>query len=74
MKVPDYPEYIQNETITLGEEVYPILRLNVIPGKYSSPKMLAFNWTFIEFTPTKMLIQLDFKDKMHVSTDSREPD
>ena len=56
MKVPEHPEYIQNETITIEEEVYPILRLTVIRGVYSDPKMLAFNWTFVEFTPTKMLI------------------
>ena len=56
MKVPDHPEYIQNETITLDEEVYPILGLAVIPGNYSDPHMLAFNWTFIEFTPIELLI------------------
>ena len=56
MKVPDHPEYIQNETITLDEEVYPILGLTVIPGNYSDPHMLAFNWTFIEFTPIELLI------------------
>ena len=56
MKVPDHPEYIQNETITLDEEVYPILRLSVIPGNYSDPYMLGFTWTFVEFKPTELLI------------------
>jgi len=35
MKIPDHPEYIQNETITLNETTYPILKLSVIPGKFS---------------------------------------
>ena len=35
MKVPDYPELILNETVTLNEIVYPILELTVVPGKYS---------------------------------------
>ena len=52
MKVPEHPEYIQNETITIDEKVYPILRLTVIQGNYSDPNMLTFNWTFVEFTPT----------------------
>jgi hypothetical protein len=74
MKVPDHPEYIQNETITLDEEVYPILGLAVIPGNYSDPHMLEFNWTFIEFTPIELLIKLDFENKMYVSSHNKHPD
>lgn len=60
MKVPEHPEYIQNETITLDDEVCPILLLTVIPGNYSNPSMLRFNWTLVSFETTKMLIKLDF--------------
>lgn len=56
MKVPEHPEYIKNETITLDDEVYPILLLTVIPGNYSDPSMLRFNWTLVSFETTKMLI------------------
>ena len=56
MKIPEYPEYIQNETVTLDDEVYPILRLTVIPGNYSDPNMLGLNWTFVSFKTTEMLI------------------
>jgi hypothetical protein len=35
MKVPDHPEYIQNETITLNDTVFPIIKLVVVAGKYS---------------------------------------
>ena len=56
MKIPEHPELIQNETITLDDEIFPILRLTVIPGNYSDPQMLAFNWTFVEFKETELLI------------------
>lgn len=35
MKIPDHPEYIQNETITLDEVEHPILELVIVPGKLS---------------------------------------
>ena len=74
MKVPDHPEYIQNETITLNETVYPILKLSIIPGKFSEKSMLQFNWTFIKFTPIEMLIQLNFEHTEYVSSKSSDPD
>ena len=74
MKIPDHPEYIQNETITLDEEVFPILKLVVIPGKNSEARMLKFNWTFLEFKTTEMLIQLDFENKNYVSSHSSDKD
>jgi hypothetical protein len=33
MKIPDHPSYIQNETVVLNEHTYPILKLDVLPGK-----------------------------------------
>ena len=74
MKIPDFPEYIQNETITLDDVVYPILRLVVIPGKQSEMHMLKFNWTFVEFQTTQMLIQLDFENRNYVSQYSNNKD
>ena len=56
MNIPEHPEYIQNETITLDDEVFPILKLVVVPGKLSDPYLLKFNWTFVEFKTTEMLI------------------
>lgn len=35
MKIPDEPWLIQNDTITLNETTYPIIKLQIIPGKYS---------------------------------------
>jgi hypothetical protein len=74
MKIPDHPEYIQNETITLNETTYPILKLKTIPGKYSDIAQLGFNWTFVKFTPLEMLIQLDFEHLKYVSSKSSNPD
>lgn len=74
MKIPDHPETIQNGTITLNQTTYPILDLTVIPGKYSEKQMLNFNWTFIEFTPVSMRIQLDFENLNYVSSKNSDPD
>ena len=60
MKVPDNPELIQNETITLNETIYPILRLEVVPGKLTDPLLTQFNWTLKEFTESELKIQLAF--------------
>ncbi len=56
MKIPDHPEYVQNETITIDDEVFPILKIVVKRGKYSDEHMLKFNWTFVEFKTMEMLI------------------
>jgi hypothetical protein len=56
MNIPKHPEYIQNETITLDDEIYPILKFTVIPGNYSDLHRLKFNWTFIEFRTHELLI------------------
>ena len=67
MKVPDHPQYVQNETITLNDTVYPILKVEVLPGKLSEASLLNFNWTFVEFTTTMLTLKLDFQNKTHVS-------
>lgn len=74
MAIPQHPELIQNETITLDDETYPILKLTVIPGNYSNPKMLKLNWTFVEFKSTELLIQLNFEHVNYVSSQYRDPD
>ena len=74
MDVPDHPEYIQNETININATDQPILRIIVVPGKYSKVSQLKFNWTFISFTPTELQIQLDFEDVNSVSISNKNPD
>ena len=56
MKIPDHAELIKNESITLNETVYPIIKIEVTPGKYSEAEQLKFNWTLTSFTPTELLI------------------
>jgi len=36
--------------------------------------MLGFNWTFIKFTPTEMLIQVDFENLSYISSHGSDPD
>ena len=59
---------MHNSTIMLKDVTYPILKLSVIPGKFSEMRLLKFNWTFVEFKVTEMLIQLDFENKNYVSS------
>ena len=33
MKIPDHPEYIQNETVLINGSYWPILLIKVIPGQ-----------------------------------------
>ena len=56
MKIPDHPSYIQNETVTIDGVTHPILKIEVEPGKLSDHKKLNFNWTFVNFTATELLI------------------
>ena len=67
MKIPDHPSYIQNETVTIDGVMHPILKIEVEPGKLSDHRMLNFNWTFVNFTATELLIQLDFQNMLYVS-------
>ena len=69
MKIPEHPQYIQNETVTLADEkVYPILRFSIMPGNYSDSSRLTFNWTFVEFKTTELLVQLNFTEPQYVSS------
>ena len=54
MKIPDNPELIQNDTIFLNETVYPIIKIDVLPGKYSDPNNLKLNLTFRNFTSAEL--------------------
>jgi hypothetical protein len=69
MKIPEHPQYIRNETVVLEDEkIYPILRLTIIPGNYSDPDRLSFNWTYVDFKPIELLIQLNFAEPHYVSS------
>jgi len=36
--------------------------------------LLDFNWTFVNFTATELLIQLDFQNLNYVSSHNQDPD
>lgn len=52
----------------LNETVYPIIQLEVVPGMYSDPAELKFNWSLIDFKQTELLIKLDFANRPYVSS------
>ncbi len=62
MKVPEHPEYLQTSNISIDGVTYPLLKLEVLPGKFSEPKLLNFTWRVVAFQTTQLLIQLDFEN------------
>jgi hypothetical protein len=74
MKIPENPSNIQNETIMLNETNYPILGLEFVPGKLTDLQMTNFNWTYVNFTPSELLIQLSFENMNYISSRAAYPD
>ncbi len=64
MTVPVHPSIIGNTTVLINGTYFPILELTVIPGAYSNLRLLKFNWTFQDFQPTFMLLQLNFENPL----------
>jgi len=59
MLIPENKQLIlQNATIIINETIYPMLKVQVIPGQLSDPLKLKFNWTLVDFSVTKMQIKL----------------
>ena len=74
MKIPEHPELIKNETILLNDTYYPIIDLVVVPGKFTDQHMTQFNWTFVNYTQSELLIQLDFEHLNYISSRNADPD
>ncbi len=52
MKIPENPSYLKTEKVLIDGDPYPILKLEVLPGRKSDPFLLRFNWTLVEFKTT----------------------
>ena len=74
MKIPEQPTQIQNDTIVINQTTYPVVKLEVVAGKYSDPTKLKFNWTLVEFNQKELLINLEFENIGLVSSQKRDPD
>lgn len=74
MKVPDHPEQLKTESVIIDGEIYPMIKLEVLPGKQSEPKLLNFNWTLVEYTVTQLVIQLNFENLNYVSSHNSDRD
>ena len=74
MKVPDHPEHLRSESVIIDGELYPIVKLEVLPGKQSDISQLKFNWTLVEFQVSQLLIQLDFENLNYVSCHNSDRD
>lgn len=57
MKVPSKPEQLENTTVSIDYRDYPALDVRIIPGVLSfSENLKMFNWTFVNFTATELLL------------------
>ena len=74
MKVPDNPEQLKSESVNLDGELYPMLKLEVLPGKQSEFALLKFNWTLVDYQATQLLIQLNFENVDYVSSHNSNRD
>ena len=61
MKVPSHPEQLENTIVSIDYKDYPALDVIIIPGIQSFSDNLKFNWTFVNFTSSDLLIKLNFK-------------
>ncbi len=68
MKVPDHAWQIGNTTVLINGTYFPMLELTIIPGAYSDITQLKFNWTYQNFAPTLMQLQLNFENPLKVSS------
>ena len=67
MVIPPHPEFVRNETFTIDDKIYPVLDIKIIPGTYSDESLLTFNWTFVNYTQTELILQIDFDKPNAVS-------
>ncbi len=66
--MPPHPEQLQNTTVSIDYKDYPALDVKIIPGALSFDENLKiFNWTFVNFTATELVLKLNFKTPEWVS-------
>ena len=49
MKIPENPEFLKSENVLFDGVSYPLLKLEVLPGKQSEITLLNFTWSVVEF-------------------------
>ena len=70
MIVPKGTDQIKNGTVVINETLYPIILLEVVPGSYSDPALLKFNWSFVDYKPRELTLKLAFENSNYVSTNT----
>lgn len=58
---------LNNGTIEIDEEVYPVLQIEVESGGITDQKRLNFTWEVVKQTARKLYLQLHFHDPIFVS-------
>ncbi len=68
MKVLEHPEIISNDTIFINGTIFPVLAIAVVPVKLTGTNPTNIDWTYVNFTPEELLIQLDFEHLNNISS------
>lgn len=58
----------------MNETVYPIILIEVVPGKLSTISQLNFNWSLVEYKTSELVLKLDFENKHVVSSHCMQTD
>lgn len=74
MQVPSHPSLIGNTTVLIDGAEWPILELTIIPGVSSKRELLKFNWTYSNYTPSILSLQLVFENPLYISSHPLNPD
>jgi len=56
MFIPSNITVIQEETVEIDSKIFDVLELKIIPGDYSKPKNLRFNWTVTSYESTTLVL------------------
>jgi len=54
--------------LTDEDILYPVIEIRIVPGKYSDPSLLEFNWTYVNYTTGELRLQLTFSNPLAVSS------
>jgi len=65
-KVENYT-MIEEGEVLIEDEVFPVLKLKMLPGEYSNIERLEFDWVVVNSTHQGLTLQLIFKNSKEVS-------
>lgn len=65
--LPDL-EMIKKGKVKINGIIMPVFDIEVLPGEYSDPSKLRFEWKTTEMTSKYVQFRLEFEDAIYVSS------